>query len=342
VDGIINSIPPGSIYFGGTDPGRGLPTAFEKSSIDGDPFYCLTQNALADGTYLDYLQAMYGGKIYTATHDDSQRCFNYYLNDASRRLQHDQQFPDEPKQLKPAEDVRQVGTNVEAFGQVSVMSINALIAKVIFDHNPDREFYVEESFPLDGMYPHLEPHGLIMKLNRQPLAELPQDVLASDRDYWREVMAETVGNLLGAETSVSDLVASVERVYVRHDLQGFTGDPDFVGNHYAKALLSKLRTSIAGIYAWRLTTNSPAQYQPKTDAARQDLMQQTDLAFREGFALCPYSPEAVFRYVNFLLESHRTEEARLIAQAAVHVQPSKGQLKDLLQRVQKIQGEERY
>ena len=58
--GIIDSIPPGSIYFGGTDPGRGLPTAFIKSQPDADPFYVFTQNALADGTYLEYLQRTYG------------------------------------------------------------------------------------------------------------------------------------------------------------------------------------------------------------------------------------------------------------------------------------------
>ena len=72
-DGIINSIPAGSIYFGGTDPGRGVPTAFCKSHADADPFFTLTQNALADGTYLDYLRAMYGGKIYTPTEEDSQQ-----------------------------------------------------------------------------------------------------------------------------------------------------------------------------------------------------------------------------------------------------------------------------
>ena len=71
-DGIINSIPAGSIYFGGTDPGRGVPTAFCKSHADADPFFTLTQNALADGTYLEYLRAMYGGKIYTPTAEDSQ------------------------------------------------------------------------------------------------------------------------------------------------------------------------------------------------------------------------------------------------------------------------------
>jgi beta-lactamase regulating signal transducer with metallopeptidase domain len=341
VDGIIQSIPPGSIYFGGTDPGRGLPTAFEKSSIEGDPFFCLTQNALADGTYLDYLRAMYGGKIYTPTAQDSRQSFNDYLSDAKHRLQHDQEFPHEPKQLKPGEDVRQVGNRVDVSGQVAVMSINGLLAKIIFDTNPDREFYIEESFPLDWMYPHLEPHGVIMKINREPLAELPEDVLARDRDYWHQVLAETVGNLLDDETSVSDLVASVERVYLRHDLRGFTGDPAFVDNHYAKAMISKLRTSIAGIYAWRLATNCPAEYQPKTDAGRQLLVQQTDLAFRQGFVLCPYSPEAVFRYVDFLLQFHRIEDARLITQTALRFDPekhsSKDQFKDLLQRLQQMQ-----
>ena len=337
VDGIINSIPPGSVYFGGTDPGRGLPTAFEKSSIAGDPFFCLTQNALADGSYLDYLRAMYGGKVYTPTHEDSQQCFNDYLSDAQRRLQHDQQFPNEPKQLKPGEDVRQVGTSVHVSGQVAVMSINALLTKLIFDRNPAREFYVEESFPLDWMYPHLEPHGVILKINRQPLAELPEEVQARDRDCWRQIIAQTVGNLLDDETSVRDLVASVERVFVRHDLQGFSGDPAFVENHYAKAMLSKLRASSAGIYAWRLANSSPTEYRPKTEATRQRLVRQADLAFRQGFALCPYSPEVVFRYVNFLLQFNRVEDARLVAQTAVHLDPKNNTFKDLLQTIQTMQ-----
>ena len=75
---IIESIPPGSIYFGGTDPGRFLITAMQKSQVKGDPFFTVTQNALADGTYLDYLRSMYGGKIYVPTAEDSQKCFQDY------------------------------------------------------------------------------------------------------------------------------------------------------------------------------------------------------------------------------------------------------------------------
>ena len=188
-DGIIDSIPAGSIYFGGTDPGRGVPTAFCKSHADGDPFFTLTQNALADGTYLEYLRAMYGGKIYTPTGEDSQHCFQEYMADAQRRWQE--------HKLRPGEDVKMVDGKVQVSGQVAVMSINGLLTKVIFDQNPNREFYVEESFPLDWMYPYLEPHGLIMKLNRQPLAQLPEDIIARDREYWRKLVARHDGRLAG-------------------------------------------------------------------------------------------------------------------------------------------------
>ena len=34
-------------------------------------------------------------------------------------------------------------------GVRAVMSINATLAKIIFDNNPGRDFYVEVSFPLD-------------------------------------------------------------------------------------------------------------------------------------------------------------------------------------------------
>ncbi|MGH7980892.1 MAG: hypothetical protein ACREE6_16065, partial [Limisphaerales bacterium] len=63
-NGIIQSIPPGAIYFGGTDPGRFIITAAEKSQIIGSPFFTITQNALADATDLNYLRSMYGEKIY--------------------------------------------------------------------------------------------------------------------------------------------------------------------------------------------------------------------------------------------------------------------------------------
>jgi beta-lactamase regulating signal transducer with metallopeptidase domain len=321
-DGIINSIPAGSIYFGGTDPGRCVPTAFCKSHADADPFFTLTQNALADGTYLNYLRAMYGGKIYTPTEEDSQHCFQEYLADATRRL--------EEHKLKPGEDVRMVDGKVNVSGQVVVMSIDGLLTKVIFDHNPDREFYVEDSFPLDWMYPYLEPHGLILKLNRQPLAQLPAETLARDREYWRQVVAGMLGDWLDEKTPVSEVAAFVDRVYVRRNLKGFTGDPRFLENDYAGKIFSKLRCSIGGLYAWRMGPLAPAEYRPKSNADSQNLRQEADLAFRQAFALCPSSPEALFRYVQLLLQLNRIDDALLLAETFRKVDPQNDQARGLL------------
>ncbi len=312
---IIDTIPKGSIYFGGTDPGRFLITAMSKSQVNADPFFTLTQNAFADSSYLDYLRSMYGGKIYIPTAADSQKCFQDYLADASTRLEHDKRFPNEPKQIKPGEDVKMVNDEngpqrVQLSGQVAVMSINGLLAKMIFDKHPAREFYLEESFPLDWMYPYLEPHRLIMKINRQPVSELSDDVVRADHDYWTKYVEPMMGDWLTDATPVQQIAAFAEKVYVQHDLSGFRGDPQFVQSNDAHKMFSKLRSSIGGIYMWRM---EHAASEPE----KARMAHEADFAFRQAWALCPYSTEAVFRYVKFLVNQSRRADALLIAQTAM-------------------------
>jgi beta-lactamase regulating signal transducer with metallopeptidase domain len=416
VNDMFQSIASGSIYFGGTDPGRGLPTAFSKSHVNADPFYTVTQNALADGTYLEYLRNTYGERrhwlsllsearradselqtwdndfenaleteaslmsqlpekdakcetadkateglrkkrtertdkilaelqaqtdaqkkaalltgppqsIYIPTEDDMQNSFKEYTEDAGRRLQHDQEFPNEPRQIKPGENVsKDQDGKIQVSGQVAVMAINARLAKIIFDKNPGREFFIEESFPLHWMYPHLEPSGPIMKINREPLAELPDDVIQKDHAYWQDRVNQMVGNWLTDETRVKTVADFVEKVYVQKDLSGFTGDPAFIRDNYAPKMFSKWRSSIAGVYAWRIGVSpdgdqTPSQYQAKSDADQQRMIKEADFAFKQAFAICPSSPEAVYRYVNFLLNQKRKADAYLIAQAAAYVDP---------------------
>ena len=299
---IIDSIPPGSIYFGGTDPGRFLVTALQKSHVDGDPFFTLTQNALADGTYLKYLRSMYGEKIYIPTDDDSQKCFQDYTEDVTRRRQNNQ--------LKPGEDIRTDSNGrVQVSGQVAVMEINGLLVKTIFDKNPDREFYVEESFPLDWMYPNLEPHGLIMKINRQQLPALSDKIVKRDHDYWTKYVAPMIGDWLNTDTSVGEIAAFAEKACLNHDLNGFKGDPRFIQSLDSQKMFSKLRSSIGGLYAWRAQHATGA-------GEKQRMNDEADFAFRQAFALCPYSPEAVFRYVNLLLSENRAADALLVAETA--------------------------
>src|SRR5207245_10658915 len=80
----IASISPGSIYFGGNSGWFAI-TALCKSHVQGNPFFTVTQNALADGSYLRYLQSMYGKSIYIPSEQDSTNSLNQYLQDAQRR-----------------------------------------------------------------------------------------------------------------------------------------------------------------------------------------------------------------------------------------------------------------
>jgi hypothetical protein len=325
---IIESIPPGSIYFGGTDPGRFLITAMQKSNVNGDPFFTLTQNALADSTYLDYVRSMYGDKLYVPTTEDSQKAFKDYTEDVARRQQ--------MNQLKPGEDVQVDPTSgrIQVSGQVAVMEINGLLVKDIFDKNTNHEFYVEESFPLDWMYTYLEPNGIIFKLNRQPVTALSDEIVHRDHDYWIQTVSPMIGNWLNPDTSISEIAAFAEKVFGRHDFNGFTGDPRFVENAYSHKMFSKERSSIAGLYAWRA--------QHTTDAAEKKRMDDAaDFAFRQAWALCPYSPEAVIRYANLLMSEVRFSDALLVAETAAKMPEMNGsngaQMRDLVDQLKKIQ-----
>jgi hypothetical protein len=315
---IIQSIPAGSIYFGGTEPGRFAVTPLMEAHADGKPFFMLSQNPLADVTYLHYLRAMYGGKIYTPADADSEKAFQDYTTDAQRRLAHDRQFPNEPKQLKPGEDVKlDASGRIEISSQMNVIGVRELLTKTIFDKNPGREFYVEESFPLDWMRPYLEPHGLIMKINRQPLPELSAEIVQRDRDYWTKYVTPMIGGWLKPDTTIEEVAAFVEKIQVTKNWSGFAGDPQFVQNEYWGKSFSKLRSSIAGLYEWRAQHAAGA-------AEKKRMNDAADFAFLQAWALCPYSLETVYRYVNLLTDEGRTADALLIAETAAKLPQMQG------------------
>jgi tetratricopeptide (TPR) repeat protein len=182
---ILDSLRPGMIYAGGTDPGCFIPTMMNETS-DGDKHIVLTQNALADGTYLKYLDVLYGDQMATLTDDDSQRVFQNYIADAQKRLEHDQQFPNEPKQLKPGEDVKVVDGIVQVSGQIAVMAINEKLFQMLMDKNPNASFAMEESFPFQSMYGTASPLGPVIEMGSpQQQSDLNATQAAQSMDYWQ-------------------------------------------------------------------------------------------------------------------------------------------------------------
>ena len=94
-------------------------------------------------------------------------------------------------------------------------------------------------------------------------------------------------------------------------------------------MFSKLRSSIAGVYYWRIG-------QAKNPAEKERMLKEADFAFRQAFAVAPSSPEAVFRYINMLVGQKRLEDAVLVAATAVKVDPQNNQLQGLLKELKRI------
>ena len=406
-----------TILFGGTDPGRFCPTymifceSFIKPSqrfdqrFDRRDVYIITQNALADGTYLNYIRAHYNrstqidppflrdfllylqtvamGKaeadrraagapyhmnglakvigsltnvaapfdrlvldfgrrvedrrrragvyppveIHTPSPKDSEKSFSDYLGDAQRRLFHDTQFPNEPKQIRPGELVNFTPDGrVQVAGQVAIMAINALLTRVIFEQNPTNEFFVEESFPLDWMYPYLTPFGIIMKINRQPVPEITEDIVRRDHQFWSEYTTRLCGNWITYDTPVKDICDYANRTYRQGDLRGYKGDRKFVRDNDAQKAFSKLRNSIAGLYAWRVN-------EARNPEERARLVRETDFAFKQAFAFCPYSPETLVRYAQFLVTLGRFDDAQRIAETSKLLDPDSPSAQSVIDQI---------
>src|ERR1039458_9929359 len=127
------------------------------------------------------------------------------------------------------------------------------------------------------------PFGIIMKINRNPLPELPDEVFKRDHAFWSKFSDRLIGNWITYDTSVKEIVDFIEKVYLRHNYSGFKGNLKFVRDEQAQKAFSKLRSSITGVYAWRLGPQCPDEYRQKTIVGTQALVRETDFGFKQAF-----------------------------------------------------------
>lgn len=204
---ILASMPANSIYIGGTDCGRFLVTAVNAVQPTGSVF-CITQNALADQSYMAHLRAVYGQDLWLPDDRGMAAAF--------------QQFVEDSRSGKNKAGISIKDGRVQVTGVLAVMEINGILCRMIFDHNKDKhEFFVEESYALEWMYPYLEPCGLIMKLNNEPVRELGDNTIKRDMEFWTGMVASLKAN------------------------SAFSSCPA------ARKAFAKLRCATAGIYAHR-------------------------------------------------------------------------------------------
>ena len=191
------------------------------------------------------------------------------------------------------------------------------------------------------MYPYETPAGIIMKINRQPLPELTEDIFKKDHEFWSKYSERLIGNWITYDTTVQQIADFATKLYVGNNYAGFTGDRRFIRDDGGQKAFSKLRSSIAGIYFWRCgfpepgtgRITCPPEFRQKSEATQNALIRETDFAFKQAFAFCPYSPEAVYRYVNFLLPQGRLDDALIVAQTCLKLDPFNDQVKGLVSQL---------
>ncbi len=254
---------PGAIFYGGTDPGRFVPTYMIYSARVRPDVFLITQNALADGTYMSVMRDLYGNDIWIPSVADSANAFTIYVSEV-----------DSGKRPAVSGITREDG-RVQITGVMGVMEINGILAEQIFDHNKwKHEFFVEESYVIRWMYPYLLPHGLIMKINHDQVPTIPATQVQDDLDFWDWYTRRLVGN------------------------------PWFLRDVVARKSFSKLRSAIAGLYAFR------------------GMQHEAELAFAEALDLYPLSPEANFRLAEVYLRMGQFDQARAVMKEFERMDPA--------------------
>ena len=197
---------PNSVFFGGTDPGRFVPTYMIYGANFRPDVYLITQNALADDTYMSVQRDLYGDEIWIPAKEDNAKAFDIYLDEVNRGVR------------KPNGDLRVENGRVQVTGALGVMEINGILTRMMFDHDRLRHaFYVEESYPIPWMNPYLSPHGLILRLNAEK-TPYNSATAQKDADFWDWYSRRLINDPMyrrdfAAQKSFSKLRAAIAGVY---------------------------------------------------------------------------------------------------------------------------------
>ena len=195
-----------AVFFGGTDPGRFVPTYMIYSALVRPDVFIITQNALADNTYMSVERDLYGDDMWIPTPEDSAKAFQIYVDEV-----------ESGKRPRNAELVIDHG-RVQVSGALGVMEINGILCDMMFKRNKAlHDFYVEESYVIPWMYPYLTPHGLILKLNSEK-TNITKENTAADMDFWdwysrRLVYSKNFRRDVVAQKSFSKLRSAIAGCY---------------------------------------------------------------------------------------------------------------------------------
>ena len=310
---------PYSIFFGGTDPGRFVPTYMIYSANFRPDVYLITQNALADETYMKVERDLYGDEIWIPSKEDSGKAFDIYVTEVRSGVR------------QANGDLKMENGRVQVTGALGVMEINGILTKMMFDHDRKRHaFYVEESYSIPWMYPYLSPHGLIMKLNAD---KTPYDAAtaAKDRDFWDWYMRRLVGDPMyrrdfAAQKSFSKLRAAIAGLYrtqgrVADALQAFReanllypASPEATFRYVSEVLMPMDRLGVVKDlmdYTDRVDPNNQRTRRIRSYVEMRRTVERIEAKFRSGSQTKEDAYDLAIAYDGL---GHTSEAAGLMAQ----------------------------
>lgn len=222
---MLKDLPQGSVVFGGTDPGRFVPTYMifgesgQPTGVKRDPnfdrrdLFIITQNGVGEPLYRHYIADHYG-----KNRPAPSNAFELWLG-------RDKHYPKDTLVFPTEEEIR-TGLAKEYENDQSLFSDptypHSYVTRLIWEKNRDKHrFFVEESFPLKWSYDHAIPHGLIYEISKEPLKELPADAVKQDMAFWRDYTEQLLRN------------------------------PDYLKDYDAQRSFSKLRSTTGNLYRHR-------------------------------------------------------------------------------------------
>lgn len=164
---VLSDLPFNSILFTGSDSSRFLIGSLAEQRGRGDIAF-ISQNALADFSYEEYLRSIYGERIRIPSDEELTAAFSRYVEQVNKE--------------HPADGSVSVGDASD------VMRINGFIAKNIVEENrATSRIFVEEAYVIPWMLPYLKPHGLVMELMPEPVTTISAQEVQQDAQLWRDL-----------------------------------------------------------------------------------------------------------------------------------------------------------
>ncbi|MFC1498856.1 M56 family metallopeptidase [Verrucomicrobiota bacterium] len=184
---ILEGMDENTILLAGTDPCRGIVTAFNEVRPESNVIV-IAQRNLSQKPYINYLSSRYGDRINLPSEQD-------------------------------------IDNTLEMMDENGAETANDILCKQLFELNKDRcSFFVEDNRFSSWMTPHLVPHGLVMGLNKKPIpGPLPDSVVEKDHVYWNARTNELVKNVsfnisIQQSISYSSLRCAIGSVYEAREM----------------------------------------------------------------------------------------------------------------------------